>query len=129
MVDKSDNVQLADKYFKEFLPSVTGNSSFSEKDNLNTVLSFSFSDIGIIWTLRIKKGQIVEIARDQADDNDVLFTLDSETFFQIVSGALSPQESFFKNLSEIDGNIIKALKIASILEKFTRQYPFKTENP
>ncbi len=126
MVDKSNNLQLADKYFKEFLPSVTGNSSFAEKDNLNTVLSFSFSDIGIIWTLRIKKGQVVEIARDQADDNDVLFTLDSETFFQIVSGVLSPQESFFKNLSEIDGNIIKILKIGSILEKFTRQYPFKT---
>ena len=128
MVNNSENHKLIEKYFREFLPSVVSDSSFSRSDKLNTVLSFNFSDLEVTWTLKIEQGHITGVRSGHTDDNELTFTLDSETFFQIVSGEMSPKESFMKGQTDINGNIIKAFKLSSILERLTSEHPFKACN-
>ncbi len=122
------NSRLVSRYFKKFLPSVTGKSIFAELDNLDTVLSFYFTDSEETWTVCFDNGRIVNVHNELSSGNEVLFELDTETFFQIVSGQLSPQESFFMSRSKIQGDTLKGLKLSSIFERFIKQYPFSIRN-
>ena len=122
------NRQLINKYFTEFLPSAAGKSIFAELDNLHVVFSFYFTDTEETWTVSIVEGRIEKIDNESESVHEVSFGLDYETFIQIVSGKMTPQESFFKNLSNIDGDILKGLKLASIFERFIREFPFKRED-
>jgi thioester reductase-like protein len=116
---------VIDNYFKEFLPPVMGKSIFAELDNLNIIVSFCFIDIDKKWTLKLERGRLVQIDNKFSETSEVIYKLDCETFYRIVSGVLSPQQSFFKNMSRIEGDTLKGLKLAAIFDRFIKQYPFR----
>ena len=123
---RETTIQFINQYFEIFLPSALGESIVAELDNLSIVLGFHITDSAEKWTIVLEQGRLKHIKKDPSEDPEVLFALGSETFLQIVSGALAPQKSFYTNRAKISGDTLKALKMASIFKRFIKEHPFAT---
>ena len=96
-----------------------------ELDNLNIVMGFLITDCKAQWCLTLEQGHLVKTISDSSENPEVLFEMESETFLQIISGAISPQKSFFANRVKLQGDTLKALKMVSIFEQFIKEHPFQ----
>jgi len=94
-------------------------------EDLNTSVSFQLEGQGGgEWTLNFRQGKLKEILPFRAEHTDFSFKLHIDTFQQIVSGKLNPQQAFFRGDIRLEGDTFKALKMANILTQFFSAYPY-----
>lgn len=112
-------------YFEEFLPQTLGKSLVARIESLHLVLAFSIEgEGGGDWTLVLEGGKLAEINEGSKEGVEIRYRLDEHSFLEVVSGKLSPQKAFFSGRVKIEGDILKALKMAVIFQGFFREYPF-----
>jgi predicted lipid carrier protein YhbT len=95
---------------------------------LSARLSISITDEpGSLWSLNLQQGVLHSISRD-ATPAECSFSLGSASFLEIAAGRLSPQLAFFTKRVRITGNMELGLKVATVLAKFFKEYPFVAES-
>lgn len=78
------------------------------------------------WSLDVQQGVLRSISRNGAAPQ-CTFTVDSNTFLEIVGGRLAPQQAFFNRRIEINGDIETGLRVASVLAQFFRKFPYEAD--
>jgi hypothetical protein len=115
------------EYFYEFFPQTYNQSSFAQMKDLTVCLGFNLNGPGgRDWTLSFVEGQLREVIPRMTAQVELCYSLDTSTFFKIVSGQLKPQEAFFRGEIKLTGDTLKALKMANILTEFFSAYPYKS---
>ena len=98
-------------------------------DAYSMEVTIHFRDHGQYWWLSIVDGRIRDIGgpAESAPDATVIFDVDEAVFFEITTGALSPQRAFFAHRTAIRGNLFDGMKLAKLLGLFFGQYPYRPE--
>lgn len=76
------------------------------------------------WSFRRSSGELMQVRRDLDPSAQVVYRMDTATFEAIVQCRQTPQEAFFAQRIEIEGDIEKALTLATLFEDFTRKFPY-----
>lgn len=109
------------RYFGQFLAEHKGKPLIKNLASLSACLHVKIKGYGS-WTITIEKGVLARVERGSAG----LFgyTTDGNTFLQVASGKLSPQQGFFQGGIQLETNPKEALRTATALEEFFREYPY-----
>jgi hypothetical protein len=76
------------------------------------------------WSYRWAKGELIQMRRDLDPQAQVVFRMDMPTFESIVESRQGLQEAFFARQIEVEGDIEKALTLATLFEEFAREFPY-----
>lgn len=112
-------------YFTSYLPGFLGKPLLKNLTGLTVVFWLEIRGVGT-WAIRIGTGCLQAV--NSGKDGDFGYSVDSETFVEVVSGKRSPQEGFFRGQISISGNTREGLRTATALEEFFSQYPYQNEN-
>jgi thioester reductase-like protein len=119
---------LVERYFGEFLASKMHKRLLPDLRRLSA--SFRIIVKGwpqMSWSLAIEHGVLTSISRN-GTVCQCSFIVDSDTFEQLTSGRLAPQQAFFKKRIDIKGSIETGLKLAPVLAVFFRKFPYEVES-
>jgi len=114
------------EYFETFLPEIIGKSLIAKMESLNLTFCISIPDEGD-WTVFLDGGKLKRIEVGKSKGVEVCYTLDQETFLNVVTGKVSSQRAFFSGKVKIEGDMLKALKFANIFQHFVERYPFTSK--
>jgi nucleoside-diphosphate-sugar epimerase len=113
------------EYLEKFLPTHAPESLLPRLANVTTNVAFHLAGrSGGSWICQIVNGNVVSVTNDSLSSAPVNFHTTPDTFGEIVSGRISPQQAFFDRRIEISGDIETGLKLAMIFEKFVCEFPF-----
>jgi thioester reductase-like protein/predicted lipid carrier protein YhbT len=120
-VAPSNEVQ---QYFEDFLTHKMHEQLIPDLKRLSASCRIIVQDMADhAWALKIEQGRLEQISRNGLAC-ECSFTVDRETFGEIVSGRLAPQKAFFLRQVEINGDMEIGLKLATVLAQFFKQWPF-----
>ncbi|CAG8472017.1 12681_t:CDS:2 [Acaulospora colombiana] len=71
-----------------------------------------------IWTIDLKKG-VIQSGKGSAEP-DISINLSDDTFVQLASGKLNGQKAFMSGKIKVEGNMMLATKLDSILSSIPR---------
>jgi thioester reductase-like protein len=77
------------------------------------------------WTFRWVGGELAGIHRGHIE-GEVVYRLDIDTFAVVVAGRLDVQEAFFARQIDIEGDIEKGLKLATLFMLLVREFPLSS---
>jgi alpha/beta superfamily hydrolase/putative sterol carrier protein len=128
---EEDRVPFDIAYFEGFLAVSARSEPFAGFHGCSAEFSISVRDLGKRWHLKIEGGTLAGIAAGSNARGDVDFVVDSQTFAQIASGEVSPQQAYLAGKAEIKGNLLQGMRIAKMLADFfrARPYPQRREQP
>lgn len=115
------------RYFDEFLPGFVGRSLLAELTSLNATFWIDVQTAGV-WSLAVRAGVLERVERG-VRLGEFGYETEPETLLQVASGAITPQESFFRGKTHLSGQKVEALRTVTVLEEFFRKYPFRPEAP
>lgn len=110
-----------DQYFNHFLAKHTGKPLIKNLASLSACLHVEIKGYAT-WTITIKKGVLTKVKKGSFGDFG--YTTDASTFLQVASGKMSPQYGFFQGAIQLVANPKEALRTATALEEFFREYPY-----
>ncbi|AGF77435.1 nucleoside-diphosphate-sugar epimerase [Desulfocapsa sulfexigens DSM 10523] len=113
-----------ERYFTHFLPQYTGKPLIKNLASLSACLQIEIKGY-TTWTVTIMNGILIRIARGSSGNFG--YTTDGNTFLQVASGKMSPQQGFFQGAIQLVANPREALRTATALEEFFREYPYHFE--
>jgi nucleoside-diphosphate-sugar epimerase len=113
-------------YLEAFLPDAARHSSLAH-------LSLEIS-IGLVvhgpgggqWSCLWNEGDL-RVQRGLTPGIAVVYRTDTSTFAAIVRGRLSPQDAFFSQQVEIEGEVEKALKLAVLFGQLVQECPYEPQ--
>ena len=108
-------------YFNHFLSRHAGQPLIKNLSSLSARLHIEISGHSS-WTITIEKGVLTTI--EEGNFGDFGYCTDGDTFLQIAAGRRSPQQLFFKGAIQLIGNPREALRTATALEEFFKEYPY-----
>ena len=111
-----------DHYFNHFLTKHMGKPLIKNLASLSACLQVKIKGYGT-WTITIDKGVLTKVEKGSLGDFG--YTTDGSTFLQIASGKMSPQQGFFQGAIQLVSNPKEALRTATALEEFFREYPYQ----
>lgn len=111
-------------YFEGFLSRHCNRPLLEGFDALDAAFCIHLRDDDAFWNLRLEAGRIVAIERGETSAGAVRYEVDTEAFWAIVRGRLSPQAAFFARRTEIAGDLFLGLKLAKVLGLFFARCPF-----
>ncbi len=120
VVNHDDAFHL-EQYFNHFLGQHIGQPLIKNLSSLSACLHIRISGHKT-WTITIDKGVLSRVAEGELGTFG--YKTDASTFLQVASGTLSPQQGFFKGAIQLTGNPKEALRTATALEEFFREYPY-----
>jgi nucleoside-diphosphate-sugar epimerase len=123
VVNLAETVQL-DRYFTHFLEQYTGKPLIKNLSSLSACLHIKITDHKT-WTITIEKGVLATIK--EGEHGQFGFATSGKTFLQIAAGKISPQQGFFKGDIQLLTNPKEALRTATALEEFFREYPYRDQ--
>lgn len=112
-------------FFEQYLQGFVGKALIPNLFSVSTAFTIDLGQGADRWGLAIDKGTLAEIRPGGIADGSFTFRLEPDTFINIVSGEQNPQIAFFTGKVKIDGDMIQALKIATVLSEFFTKYPYK----
>lgn len=117
---------LCAEYFERFLPERIPHSSVARMNRLVASVRFTIEDEpNGSWLLRFADGDVESVQRGAWDETeDFGYRTSRKIFEAAIAGGTTPQQVFLSGQAEMHGNIEQALKMAMILNAFTREYPF-----
>ncbi len=111
-------------YFERWLPDRAPRSELTRLTSLTVDVGFWIRGAGR-WTLRFRSGQLEDVERTaSAARVRTGFRTGLDTFQDVVSGKLAPQQAFLTGRAEIVGDVEAGLKFAMILQQFVREFPW-----
>lgn len=111
-------------YFTTYLPAYLNQPLLKNLVSLNALFWLNIRDVGT-WNIRIVEGCLHAISSGRKGIFG--YTVNAETFLQVVQGLRSPQEGFFRGQISISGNTKEGLRTATALEEFFSTYPYRQE--
>jgi len=112
------------EYFESWLPEHVTHSSLGTLTALTVDVGFWIEGAGQ-WTLSFREGQLEQVERTASEERVCTgFRTGPDTFDEVVSGRLDPQQAFFTGRAEIVGDVEAGLKFAMILQEFVREFPW-----
>jgi len=117
-----DSVQ---SYFRVFLKEKMHQLLLPEVRSLTATFRIQFNEnANQHWTMTVQKGKLEAVCENGQNSECQYFT-DIPTFREIVAGQLSPQQAFFQQKVDIQGDIEVGLKVATVLAEFFHKYPYE----
>ncbi len=117
-----------ERYFEEFLMGKLHQQLVKDLKGLSTVVSLTIHDGETeTWVLEITQGTLGSVSRGPAP-SECSFVMDAATFEEIAKGRYQPQQAFFEGRVNIEGNMEKALQVATALTEFCKSYPFEPKD-
>ncbi|HIP38663.1 MAG TPA: NAD-dependent epimerase/dehydratase family protein [Desulfocapsa sulfexigens] len=110
-----------DRYFGQFLAEHRGKPLIKNLASLSACLHVKITGYDS-WTITIDKGVLTRV--EKGSSGNFGYTTDGKTFLQVASGKISPQQGFFQGAIQIEANPKEALRTATALEEFFREYPY-----
>jgi SCP-2 sterol transfer family len=111
-------------YLEQFFPEAA-RQSFLSRIPLDITLGLDIRGPGGgRWSYCWSCGELTQVRRDLDPSAQVVYRTDTATFTAIVEGRQTPQEAFFAQRIEIEGDMEKALTLATLIESFTREFPY-----
>jgi predicted lipid carrier protein YhbT len=100
-------------------------SRVAQATAMDVTIRFVIDPDGGDWVCRFDGGRLTRVLRaaDHTGSVDFGYRADVETFFKAISGRAHPQEFFFGGGAEVFGDVERALKMAMILNAFSREHP------
>lgn len=112
-------------YFAAFLPGLRNQLLIADLATLNAVCAIAVSDMpDPPWRLTIADGRLTQVGQGGLTP-EATFRLSAETLLEVVSGRLSPQEAFFSQMIELEGDLETGLKLSTVLAPFFERFPFE----
>ena len=112
------------RYFHTFLPGLRDQLLIEDLHDLSCCFSYRLSDSGDPpWRLVLTDGRLTSVGI-AGPEPQCTFVCNTETLIAVVSGALHPQEAFFAQRIEMEGDLELALRLAVMLAPFFERYPF-----
>lgn len=115
-----------DEYFTRYIPDHMRDSAFDDVRFLDEIVGVGIpeSDPPLRY-MRFRGGRFELLPSSATFRPRCFFHLESGAFEGIVGGETAPQSAFFEKRVRISGDIIFALKLASLLEDFFRRHPYR----
>jgi len=113
-------------YFERFLPARIASSRVARATAMDVTIRFIIEPHGGDWVCRFDRGQLTRVVAGHHHTGaiDFGYRADVPTFYKAISGRAHPQEFFFGGgAAEVFGDIERALKMAMILNAFSREHP------
>jgi hypothetical protein len=113
-------------YFNVFLPEQFERVGCSEMVDLNTTLRFIVDGApGGEWGLCFERGRLVRVRRGASGvREDFAYRMGVETFWDIASARVDPQEAFIAGRVEVSGDVEQALKMGMIFRQLNSEHPY-----
>lgn len=112
-------------YFTKFLAEKLQQRLLPDLRLLTTSFQIRFKEFAEMhWSLSIQEGILTSVSQN-GYTSDCDYIVGVPAFTQIVSGKLSPQQAFFQQKVDIEGDIETGLKVAAVLSVFFKQYPYE----
>jgi len=108
-------------YFTHFLAQHTGKPLIKNLASLSACLQIEIKGYSA-WTVTIEKGILTRVTKGSSGNFG--YTTDGSTFLKVASGKMSPQQGFFQGAIQLVANPKEALRTATALEEFFREYPY-----
>jgi putative sterol carrier protein len=94
-------------------------------EGLSSVVSLTIHDgKPETWVLEITQGTLNSVSRGPAP-SECTFVMGAATFEEIARGRCQPQQAFFEGRVNVEGDMEKALQVATVLTEFCKSYPFE----
>lgn len=118
-------------YFEHFLPERLPRSQVARVHGLTTTVRFIIDDVvNGQWVCRFEDGLLEEVHRGSNGlREDFAYRTNRHHFRQAVSGNMDPQDIFLGGHADVLGDTEKALKMAMILHAFSREFPYRCDQP
>jgi len=117
-----------ERYFKEFLMGKLHEQLVKDLKSLSAVVSITIHDEkSETWVLEIIQGTLGSVSHGPAP-SECSFVMDAATFEEIARGRYQPEQAFFEGRVNIEGNMEKALQVATALTEFCKSYPFEPKD-
>ena len=115
------------RYIEESFPKAARQSSLARSIGLEAVVGLDVrGPAGGQWTLTWIGGELIDVRRGLSENADAIYRLDATTFDRVIRGKQTPQQAFFAQRIEIEGNVEKGLKLAVLLEHFLAEAPVES---
>ena len=114
------------RYVEEFFPQAVQRSTLATVP-LDITVGLEVSGAGGgRWVARWADGVLLSLDRGlpSREAAEVVFRLDPDTCAAIVTGRLTPEEAFFAHRVEIEGDVEKGLKLATLFGRLVRECPY-----
>jgi nucleoside-diphosphate-sugar epimerase len=109
-------------YFNHFLALHLGRPLIKNLASLTACLQVEITGYST-WTISLDRGVLTRV--EEGGFGQFGYTTDAHTFLQVASGQLSPQQGFFKGNIQLVANPKEALRTATALEEFFKEYPYR----
>jgi nucleoside-diphosphate-sugar epimerase len=112
-------------YFEQFLPDRIPLSRIARMTAMDVKIRFIIEDQPRgDWLCAFERGQLTHVSRAAPQLScDFGYRADLKAFWRAISGAAHPQEFFLRGRADIFGDVARALKMAMILNAFSREHP------
>lgn len=115
---------LVERYFQEHLPQFTQKPLSPGADDITCSFGYRMSDVpAASWVLWLQNG-VLDSFEHAAGPAQCWFNCNAQTFLDIASGVLPPQDAFFAKEVDIEGDLELGLMLSVILGPFFAQNPF-----
>ncbi len=110
---------------ERFLPANAGRSALAQVVALNLAVGLDVRGPGGgQWSCQWVQGDLAGVRRGLEEGAVITYQTDVSTFAAVVRGRLAPQEAFFARRIDVKGDVEKALKLAVLLERFVKEFPY-----
>jgi nucleoside-diphosphate-sugar epimerase len=118
-------------YFQVFLKKRTGQRLIKNLRSFSSHFVIDFTDASLKpWAITIDKGLLISVSQNGSGRNSQCrYLVTARAFRDIIEGHMSPQEGFFKGDVDIHGDIRHGLKLASLMEIFFKEHPYREAKP
>lgn len=86
----------------------------SQSNAFDRTLSCTIRDLGIVYTGRLKDGQLRDISRSQSRDGQVKLTMSSDDLLALVNGTLNMASAWATGRVKVEAGVRDMLKLRSI---------------
>lgn len=125
----SESDALIARYFEDYLPRCLAVSRVARMTALTTSMRFVIDDVPDgEWTCRFVRGSLHDVRRSRVTDReDFRYTTTRDVFWSAVAGHVDPQTVFLEDRAQVSGQLEAAMKMATILHQFNREFPCTCE--
>ena len=122
-------VSECELYFDRFLPARIPASRIARMTAMDVTIQFIIEDQPDgQWLCTFERGQLTRVIRGGLGlSADFGYRADRQAFWHAISGNAHPQELVLGGNAEVFGDVERALKMAMILNAFSREHPCNRE--
>jgi alpha/beta superfamily hydrolase/putative sterol carrier protein len=118
------------EYFLGHLHKFKGETLLSNLKGVDCQVGFEIEtgSATLRFVLVLVDGAIEEVTQDWEKRPEIVYITNGETFYKIVGGWQRAESAFLRRRIRIQGNLLRGLKLAFLLQEFFDRFPFRPED-